>query len=131
MNQNDHKAYFISQQAIILNSDGKFLILRNQNGWMLPGGRMEYRDVGWFDALQREVREETALEILHVKRICDVDISPTGKTYAVIFECEVKNSSEMQLSQEHQEYAWTTVNELDTYPFAYPDLPRKLKKVLQ
>ncbi len=131
MNQTDHKPHFISQQTIIRSGDGKILILKNKNGWMLPGGRMEHRDKGCFEALQRETREETDLEVGGMNKIVDVDISTSGLTYAVVFDVQIKDLSQLKLSHEHQEYAFVSIAELQNYPFAYPALPSKLEKVLQ
>src|SRR5258707_1775823 len=67
----------IALKAIIINSAGKVLILREANTYQegtnagkydVPGGRLEPGEV-WSDGLIREVSEETGLKVELVKPI--------------------------------------------------------------
>lgn len=56
------------QKVIILNAEGKFLILKaayKGEKWDLPGGAVEIPE-NHEEALRREVREETGLEVEHI-----------------------------------------------------------------
>jgi len=55
--------HIVSVSAVILNRDKKILLIKGpKRGWELPGGRIENNEK-IEDALIREVREETGVEI--------------------------------------------------------------------
>jgi len=59
--------YMISVSTVILNDSGKILLIKGaKRGWELPGGLLEYNET-IIDALTREVREETGVEIHNIR----------------------------------------------------------------
>ena len=116
--------YGLAVRVILTDQDGKILILKrstdsktNPGKWELPGGKVNQEES--FDhALIREVYEETNLKIalehvvgaseqnLHIIRA--VHIIMTGK----IIE------GELNLSSEHEGYAWVTIETLSDYELA-------------
>lgn len=109
----------VAVKAVIQNQNGKFLIVREGNRWQAVGGRLE-KGEKLKEGLRREAKEETSITDLEVDRVLHVDewfAKPEGELkhiVAVFFLCRVK-SSDVQLSNEHQEYAWVTVNDLENY----------------
>jgi len=63
-------SFTVSAAAVISNSEGKVLllnhVLRPYSGWGLPGGFLEKGEQAE-DAIRREVREETGIEISRVE----------------------------------------------------------------
>jgi ADP-ribose pyrophosphatase YjhB (NUDIX family) len=60
------KKFTVSVTAVVLNNDGKILlldhVLRPHSGWGIPGGFINYGEQPE-DAIRRELREETDLEL--------------------------------------------------------------------
>jgi 8-oxo-dGTP diphosphatase len=100
----------IAEYGIIIK-DNKFLMLRfskeaNVNEkWIFPGGRLNKTDKPK-EALKREIKEETNLDIEIIKLL---DVTMWGKEedhrYAVFFLCKLIKG-EIELSKEHQDYKW-------------------------
>lgn len=101
----------------IIEKDGKFLALRRsakeeifENIWDIPGGRMEFGEQP-IEALRREVKEETSLNIDIIKPISTWtfflgETQVVGITYAAKYI-----SGDVELSDEHKEFKWLTVEE--------------------
>ena len=70
------KPYGLTMRGIVKNDDGKILVLRrhpksktNPHKWELPGGKIEKCE--FFDeALIREIREETGLDMDDIQELC-------------------------------------------------------------
>ena len=96
-------------KAIIIDGDDKFLIMRTSMNemflgqWDLPGGHIEI-DEAKEDALRREVKEETGIEISDIKAL-----STAGKT--TFYRAQSKNR-DVTLSDEHTEYRWVSAEEV-------------------
>lgn len=118
-------------KAIIFDENGRILLLRKPksewrkatNGYDLPGGKLEKRDRGDVDeALRREVREETGLNI---RRLTVNPISiekeeqvERGRTlYIERYLCVIespKRGVKVDLSEEHDDFGWVTPEQLRT-----------------
>ena len=105
--------------AIILNEKSQVLIMsRKTDDFMggideLPSGNME-KGENIYDALVREVKEETNLDVVNVKSyIGSFDyISGSGKKARQYnFVLDVKNTENIILT-EHDEYNWLTIEEI-------------------
>ncbi|MEO6761359.1 MAG: NUDIX hydrolase [Candidatus Saccharimonadales bacterium] len=109
----------VDVKAVIKNSDGKFLIVREGDRWQAVGGRLE-KGEKLEEGLRRETKEETGITEIKVGKIIHVDewfSKPEGELkhiVALFFLCEV-NSNEVILSEEHQEYLWVAPNELERF----------------
>jgi len=72
---------------------GKVLLIRRRNpptGWALPGGFVDYGE-SVEDAVRREMREETGLELAHLRQFrvySAPDRDPRGHTVSVVFVAE-------------------------------------------
>ena len=105
--------------AIILNEKNKVLIMsRKTDDFMggideLPSGNMEQGE-NIYDAIIREVKEETNLDVVNVKSyIGSFDyISGSGKkSRQYNFVLDVKNIENIILT-EHDKYNWLTIEEI-------------------
>lgn len=109
----------VAVKAVIKNSEGKYLIVREGERWQAVGGRLE-KGEKLEDGLRRETEEETGITELKVGKVIHVDewfAKPEGELkhiVALFFLCEVRSDT-VVLSDEHQEYAWVSPDELEKY----------------
>lgn len=109
----------VAVKAVIKNQDDKYLIVREGERWQAVGGRLE-KGEKLEDGLRREASEETGITDLVVDKVIHVDewfAKPEGEPkhiVALFFLCETK-TNEVVLSDEHQEYAWITAEEIESY----------------
>ncbi len=119
---------FVANKALIVNSSGKVLLLRdagvgdhaNSKGkWDVPGGRMEANETPQ-NALAREIYEETGLEIdpanakpFHVG-LWGVAGDVINEPIVGIFYVVHINQVDFKLSNEHTEMIW--IDPLQTLP---------------
>lgn len=77
----------------LIVSDNKVLLVKRKNPpneglWAIPGGKVEYGET-IEDALKREIKEETGLEISVGELISIVQIIAEGYHYVILdFECK-------------------------------------------
>jgi 8-oxo-dGTP pyrophosphatase MutT (NUDIX family) len=107
--------------AGIVKEDNKFLIVKS-NRWhgklTLPGGKIEQGESA-FDAIQREMMEETGLKIV-ASDLVYVDgpisssdyIDPSMVFMVSVFKCYVENMGTIILNEEASGYEWLTKDEL-------------------
>lgn len=109
----------VAVKAVIQNKSGKFLIVREGDRWQAIGGRLE-KGEKLEDGLRRETEEETGITDIEVGKVIHVDewfAKPEGELkhiVALFFLCKVKSDT-VKLSDEHQDYAWITPDELGKY----------------
>ncbi len=111
----------ITVRAIIKQGD-KILLLRRHGGtpefegfYELPGGKVDFGHDPKA-ALQREVSEETGLEILTMQ-LSDVysslDTADLQKQYiSLVFWVSIEGGSHIQLSSEHNKYIWKELSDI-------------------
>lgn len=102
---------FVGQKAFI-EKQGEILILTDPKlGVDLPGGKIKEGEMDLVEALKREVREETNLEIEIEEPFTTwvIEFPPDhrnqGKVFLVGYKCKYI-SGEVNLSDEHSEYKW-------------------------
>ncbi len=102
-----HLEIKVAEYAIILNSKNEFLMLQfwdNHNSkWHFPGGRLNIGDQS-VEALKREVKEETSLEIFDVKPHFTKVFDAKSPKYGVFFAAKVVEPYEVKISDEHQNF---------------------------
>jgi 8-oxo-dGTP diphosphatase len=107
-------------KAALFNDKNELLLLRrsstdkNRPGeWDFPGGRVE-EDENYTDAVIREVKEETGLDLKHDE--VDIMYSTTTfydrvSTMRFIFIGKVQHNPEIILSSEHDLFEWLPLEE--------------------
>jgi nucleoside triphosphatase len=123
--------------AVVFNDDGKLLLVKSKRSkglYVIPGGHVELGEK-IEDALRREVREETGLEVTDVELASIQEYICGGSYYRkrhfifIDFKCRAL-SEKVRLNWEHDEYTWVSYDEafqlpLDPYAEA---LLRELQK---
>jgi 8-oxo-dGTP diphosphatase len=129
----EHALMQIAQQAILVDPEGRVLLLRRPDGnWQFAGGRLEEGE-SWDEGLRREVEEETG--------ITAIDIGPAllvatweymgVPLYGTYFYC-LTNSTEVQISREHEEYRWVSSDDnLDKIQFWHSDIRNMTEAALR
>ncbi len=104
--------------ALIFNAQGKVFLMRShkwRGKWVLPGGHIELGEP-MEQALRREVKEETNLDIHDIQFICFqefiYDERFWQRRHFIFFDYACKtDSTDVQLNAEAQEYTWVTLDE--------------------
>jgi phosphoglycolate phosphatase len=99
--------------ALIYNTAGNILMVRTpkwSNRWGIPGGKIKFGETA-LDALRREIREETALEISNIKFVIVQDCIQSSEFYRdehfllLNYTCLAQNTK-VKLNEEAVEYCW-------------------------
>jgi 8-oxo-dGTP diphosphatase len=122
---------FSNAAKAFIVKDGKLLLIKRRPNdahrpgeWDIPGGRLESGENPYL-GLQRETREEVALEI-EIKAPLDVHYFTRDdgqQITLIIFLCQSING-DIKLSEEHTEYKWVDLKN----PKA--DFPNWLHKII-
>ncbi|MDQ3093748.1 MAG: NUDIX domain-containing protein [bacterium] len=123
----------VAMKAVIVK-DGKVLILREaatygegtqQGRYHLPGGRVESGEK-FEDALSREVKEETNLEVnlgmpVYVGEWRPVIKGVKHQIIGMFMVCTPKGNQEIFLSTEHDKYEWVFPADLSKFDVMEPE----------
>jgi len=109
--------------ALIFNAEGKLFLMRShkwKGKWVVPGGHIELGE-RMEDALRREVKEETNLDIRDIEFICFQEFIYDGRfwkpSHFIFFDYACRtDSTQVQLNEEAEEYIWVTLDEAFTRP---------------
>ncbi|MFC6334458.1 8-oxo-dGTP diphosphatase MutT [Paenibacillus septentrionalis] len=113
--------------AIIENHNGQLLIARRKSGksqaglWEFPGGKLEQGET--IEAcLRRELLEEMNINIEPYEAF-GVHSHHYETAHIRLYAYKAKFVSGHIKLSDHDQYAWSTAEELDKYEFAPADLP--------
>ena len=105
--------------AFIFNSNGKLLLLKSQKWggrYLMPCGHVEFMEK-LEDALRREVREETRLEIEDIKFLKYLEFLNPSQFHkkdlhfvGIQFICKAKDG-EVKINRESKEFIWMDLKE--------------------
>ncbi|MFZ0547968.1 MAG: NUDIX domain-containing protein [Candidatus Promineifilaceae bacterium] len=112
--------------ALIYDSErAQYLVLKRSpekdygaNSWECVTGRVDQGE-GFEEALYREVREEVGLEvkvsfIIGTTHFYRGEKRPENELIGVVFCCEPVGETAVHMSQEHSEYRWVTLEDIQT-----------------
>jgi len=118
--QIDFAKNILTVKAILLNDENKILLLKrskkssNPGKWDLPGGILEKNET-LAEALSREIREETGLEIEIGEILGTAEFSKESEQFQdekrglrYLAYCD---SNEVKISDEHQSFKWVLMEE--------------------
>jgi 8-oxo-dGTP diphosphatase len=124
------KLFHVGQKALI-DRDGEVLIVFRQNAWFdFPGGRINEGETDIIEALKREVREETTLEV-EVGQPFATWLGRGDTTYLVAYRCRYV-SGEVRLSDEHAGFQWVNganFEALDDHSAPFEALRRYFERI--
>lgn len=132
----------VAAKAVIINDEGKLLLLREANTYKdgtgtgryhMPGGRLdpgEYFEHG----LHREVKEETGLEVeslfpIYVGEWRPVIQGVPNQIIAIFTVCQAK-TAKLKLSDEHDDYVWIDPKDAGKYDIMDPE-PKVIERYAQ
>lgn len=109
--------------ALIFNTRGKLFLMKSHKWggkYVIPGGHIELGEQA-IDALKREIKEETGLDIFDIEfiGIQEFIFDPAfwEKRHFVFLDYACKtDSSAVTLNSEGQEYGWFSIDELSGLP---------------
>ena len=109
--------------ALIFNQENKIFLMKShkwKNKYVIPGGHVELGEK-MEDALIREIKEETGLDIFDIKFIIYdefiFDKAFWKKKHFILFDFVCKtNSTDVKLDSEGQEYIWVDIKEALNLP---------------
>jgi 8-oxo-dGTP diphosphatase len=116
--------YGLAVRVLLTDQDGKILILKrstdsktNPGRWELPGGKVN-QDESFDHALIREVYEETNLKIAleHVVGASEQNLHIIRAVHIIMSGKIIEG--ELNLSSEHEGYAWVLMETLSNYELA-------------
>jgi 8-oxo-dGTP diphosphatase len=122
------KPYRLAVKAVIVDSQNRCLLIRRSRAchyfvgqWEWPGGKPDKAE-DFTTALTREVREETSLEV-EVCGLAGAAEFEMPAVHVILLCLEARRiSGEIELSEEHDEFAWVPLSELPRW-----DLSTQLK----
>jgi phosphoglycolate phosphatase len=114
--------------AMILDSHKRVLMIRTHKWsdlWGIPGGKIKYGERSE-DALRREIKEETNLDITKIEFILVQDCIGSKEFYReahfilLNYMCRALNPEEVCLNDEAEEFQWLTFQECFTLDLNRP-----------
>jgi 16S rRNA (cytidine1402-2'-O)-methyltransferase len=114
--------------ALIFNSAGQVLMIRTHkwsNLWGIPGGKPKFGEASE-DALRREVKEETNLDIDSIRFVLAQDCIHSREFYRdahfvlLNYTCREIGSNPVQLNDEAEEFRWLTAPDAFELPLNQP-----------
>ena len=110
------KSPLVAVGAVIFNNEGKVLLVKrkhppNKGSWAIPGGKVKYGET-LEEAIKREMKEETNLDIKVEEPLAIVEIIKEGFHYIIIdFICEVKGG-ELKAGSDAEEAKFFSIEEI-------------------
>ena len=112
--------------ALIFNAQGK-LFLMSSHKWkgkyVIPGGHIELGET-MVDALRREIKEETNLDIYDIEFVCFQEFIHDGRFWQrrhfIFFDYACRtHSMKVILNDEAQDYTWVDIEQVSGLPMEH------------
>ncbi|MBI3417260.1 MAG: NUDIX domain-containing protein [Verrucomicrobia bacterium] len=116
--------------ALIFNDAGEVLMIRTHkwsNLWGIPGGKTKWGETS-VEALRREIREETALEIRDIEFVLVQDCIHSREFYRdahfvlLNYTCRCVGAPQVVLNDEAREFRWLPLKAAFALPLNQPTL---------
>jgi phosphoglycolate phosphatase len=116
--------------GLIFNSGGQVLLIRTHkwsNLWGIPGGKIKWGEAS-VDALRREIREETRLEVADIRFVLVQDCIHSKEFYRdahfvlLNYTCRCVGEPAVKLNDEGREFRWLTLAQALAMPINRPTL---------
>jgi len=117
----------INVTAAVLEKGGRILIARRKKGdhqegkWELPGGTIEENELPE-ECLKRELLEEFGIET-QVREFIMENVHEYRDKTIRLMAYRVRHVSGDFILREHEQIAWLTAGEMESYSFAEADIP--------
>ncbi len=126
MSEKKHRNPIPTIDAIIHNERNQILFVKRTNNpfknyLSLPGGFVNYGE-RIEDALRREVKEETSLNIEPLEILgvySDPDRDPRGHIISTVFVCLIMDNLKGKDGDEASEICWINLNEIENNTYAF------------
>lgn len=114
--------------ALIFNSTGQVLMIRTHkwsNLWGIPGGKIKWGEPS-ADALRREIKEETNLNVKNIQFVLVQDCIRSREFYReehfvlLNYICRCVGKPDVILNDEGREFRWETMNAALKMPINQP-----------
>jgi phosphoglycolate phosphatase-like HAD superfamily hydrolase/ADP-ribose pyrophosphatase YjhB (NUDIX family) len=114
--------------GLIFNEAGEVLMVRTHkwsNLWGIPGGKIKWGEPA-LDALRREIKEETSLDITGVKFVLVQDCIHSKEFYRdahfvlLNYTCRCPGRPRVKLNDEAREFRWVTCRQALDLPLNQP-----------
>ena len=114
--------------ALIFNDAGEVLMIRTHkwsNLWGIPGGKIKWGEPS-VDALRREIKEETELDVTDIEFVLVQDCIHSKEFYRdahfvlLNYTCRCIGKPRVKLNEEAREFRWVTTAEASKMPLNTP-----------
>jgi phosphoglycolate phosphatase len=114
--------------GLIFDDTGKFLLVRTHkwsNLWGIPGGKIKWGEASE-DALRREIKEETGLDVTDIEFVVVQDCIHSKEFYRdahfvlLNYTCRCEGPARVVLNDEAREFKWLTEEEAAALPMNRP-----------
>jgi ADP-ribose pyrophosphatase YjhB (NUDIX family) len=114
--------------ALVFDSAGQVLLVRTHkwsNLWGIPGGKIKWGESS-VDALRREIKEETALEITDIEFVLVQDCIHSKEFYRdahfvlLNYRCRCVGEPSVRLNDEAREFRWVSLESALEMPINQP-----------
>jgi phosphoglycolate phosphatase len=114
--------------GLIFNGAGEVLMLRTHkwsNLWGIPGGKIKWGEPA-MDALRREIKEETNLDVSAIEFVLVQDCIHSKEFYRdahfvlLNYACRCNGETQVKLNDEAREFRWVTVADALEMPINQP-----------
>jgi phosphoglycolate phosphatase-like HAD superfamily hydrolase/ADP-ribose pyrophosphatase YjhB (NUDIX family) len=114
--------------ALIFNEENKVLLVQTHkwsNLWGIPGGKIKYGEPSE-EALKREIKEETGLDIHSIQFVMVQDCIHSDEFYRdehfilLNYVCKFSSSENVRLNEEAHNYVWVDLKEALKMPLNLP-----------